>query len=227
VIDTSYLYACKHCGKKFTNEKYFMRHECTQMVRSKEILTPIGQQAYALYRAWLEKGKKKAPPIETFTTSTFYTSFMKFTNFIRQTSVSYPELYVELMLKQGISPALWTRDECYLIYVEHIQKNLDPYKQAEDTLLLLAERAEDNKIDICDVFKTMRYGEVLELVNKKKLSPWILFCSPKFKEWTAKLEPKEREYLMRGIGVVYWSNALQKRTDVVQAMKMIVDDLGL
>ena len=55
-----------------------MKHECTGMVRSREIQTVIGQQAYCLYKFWLEKQRKSAPLIDTFCTSSFYTSFIKF-----------------------------------------------------------------------------------------------------------------------------------------------------
>jgi hypothetical protein len=208
-------------------ERHFMAHECKEMLRSREVQTMIGQRAYILYKHWLEKQRRKPPPIETFVTSTYYTAFIKFATFCRDTSIADPELYVELMVKKGISPSLWMKDEPYGMYLEHMDKHADPYDQAERTLNCLATVAEKLEIPIGNVFAELRYGEMLELINQRQLSPWILFCSPKFKEWVAKLDEHERAHLMKSIGIVYWQMVLEKNPQVVQDMKTLVADVGI
>lgn len=226
-LDTKYLYQCKYCKKQFMKEKHFMAHECKEMLRSREIQTVAGQRAYISYKLWLEKQRRKPPPIETFVTSTYYTGFMKFAHFCKDTSIADPETYVEIMVKKGISPTLWLKDDAYAMYLEHMDKRADPYDQAERTLNCLATVAEKLEIPIGDVFAELRYGEMLELINQRQLSPWILFCSPKFKEWVAKLDEYERTNLMKSIGIVYWQMVLEKNPKVVQDMKCLVADIGI
>lgn len=227
MLDSKYLYSCKHCGRKFMKEGPFMKHSCKQMERSREVQTVVGQQAYALYKMWLEKQRRKPPPPETFAASTFYTSFYKFAEFTRETKVQSPETYVDLMVKDGLSPALWRGEEAYRRYIEHMDKKADPYKHAEDTIKVLDDCALVLKCDISEVFDHLKFGEVLDLLNKKHLSPWLLFCSTKFKQWVAKLDKHDSELLMKTIGVSYWADALERKPDVVKTMKEIATGLGL
>jgi hypothetical protein len=226
-LDTSFLYQCKFCKKRFTKERHFMAHECKEMIRSREIQTVVGQRAYILYKHWLEKQRRKPPPIETFVTSTYYTGFIKFATFCKETSISDPELYVELMVKRGISPALWTKDEPYSIYLEHIDKRADPYKQAEHTLECLAIVADKLGIQIDQVFDELRYGEMMDLINQRQLTPWILFCSSKFKQWVSKLDEYERTALMKAIGIGYWQMTFEKNPSVLADMKELVNGVGI
>lgn len=227
MLDTKYLYSCKHCGRKFMKEQPFMKHECQQMLRSREVQTVIGQQAYALYKLWLEKQRRKPPPPETFITSTFYTSFFKFAQFTRATGVNNPELYLDLMVKEGLSPALWRGDDAYRIYIEHIDKKLDPYQQAEATLKVLDDISLQKKCELKDVFTHLRFGEVLSLISKKHLSPWLLLCSSAFKAWAKDLDKADQELMMMTLGWHYWRDALEKEPEVVKDMQAIVQGLGL
>lgn len=226
-LDTSYLYQCKFCTKRFTKERHFMAHECKEMLRSREIQSVVGQRAYILYKHWLEKQRRKPPPIETFITSTYYSSFIKFATFCKDTSIADPEMYVELMVKQGLSPALWLRDEAYGYYLEYMDKRADPYTQAEHTLKCLGSVADKLEINIGDVFSELRYGEMLELINQRQLSPWILFCSQKFKAWIARLDDHERAVLMKAIGIGYWQMMLEKKPEIVKDMKMLAAGVGI
>lgn len=227
MLDTTYLYQCKYCKKKFMKEQPFMKHECQQMLRSREIQTVVGQQAYQLYKLWLEKQRKKPPPVETFITSTFYTAFFKFAQFTRATSVNRPEVYVDLMVKEGLSPSLWRGDDAYRMYIEHIDKKLDPYLQAETTLKVLDEIVMQKKVQLSSVFDSLAFGEVLSLVSKKHLSPWLLFCSGKFRAWMGKLDRSDQELLLMTMGYSYWKDVLDRNPAIVKDMQAIVTDLGL
>lgn len=227
MLDSKYLYSCKHCGRKFLKEQPFMKHECKQMLRSREVQTVLGQQAYALYKLWLEKQRRKAPPPETFAASTFYTSFHRFAEFTRQTGVQHPDTYVDLMVKESISPILWRSDEAYRIYIEHIDKKLDPYLQVEETLKTLDEVAREKSCSLAQVFEHLRFGEVLSMVSKKHLTPWLLFCSARFREWMGKLDKSEQELFLMTVGYTYWRKALDDNPAIVADMKLIAADLGL
>jgi hypothetical protein len=227
MLDTKYLYSCKHCGRKFMKEQPFMKHECQQMLRSREVQTAVGQQAYALYKVWLEKQRRKSPPPETFIGSTFYTGFYKFAQFTRATGINDPELYVDLMVKEGLSPTLWRGDEAYRIYIEYIDKKLDPYKQAEATIKVLDDIALQKSIDVSQVFSTLRFGEVLSLISKKHLSPWLLLCSNSFRTWVKELDKTDQEMLMLHMGWHYWRDALEKQPAVVKDMQEIAMGLGI
>lgn len=228
MLDTRYLYACKFCAKRFSKEKHFMAHECMQMKRSVEVQTAIGQQAYVMYKTWLEKQRKKPPAVEGFTSSTFYTSFLKFAHYCREHAIGpNTDIYMDLMIKQGISPALWVRPECYAQFIEHIDRKSDPYKLGEQTISVLLELADRLKVAPNKIFEELKFGEVLELLNQRRISPWFLFCSAGFKAWTQKLDPTERDLMYKQIGIGYWADALERKPEVVKDMKLLALELGL
>lgn len=209
------------------SDKVFLKHECKEMKRIREVRSPIGIKAYNFYKQWMEKQQRSAPPIETFLSSSYYSGFIKFANFVQNVHVSNPELYVDIMVKAKLAPSLWVFDDAYSMYLEHIDKKLDPYDQAERTIKCLGDVADALEIGIDSVFDELTYGDMLDLVNQRQLSPWILFCSKKFKEWVSKLDPTDRTNLMKAIGVVYWQMVLERNPSVVEDMKLIVNEMGL
>lgn len=221
------LYKCRHCLRNLPNERVFMKHECTQMVRSKEIQTQTGQMAYGLYKHWLEKARRKAPPIETFCTSAYYSSMMKFADWVKVTGIPDPKKYVELMLEGKVAPALWRRPESYQMYLEYVDKRSNPFEQAEITIETILALSDGLGVPPGEVFKSFKVGEILELIQQRRLSPWLLFCSKSFKDWTQSLHETDKQLLMKSIGIDYWAMRLEKSPDVVRSLKEIAGELGI
>src|SRR5574343_649552 len=211
---TQPLYSCKYCKKQFFKERAFMAHDCTQMQRSREIQTSIGQSAYGMYKLWLEKQRRKPPPPEGFMTSAYYTSFINFASWARETGIPDPQKYIELMVNSKISPALWRRNEAYQIYLEYVDKRSDPLEQVTLSMETMLALSEGLDVPIDKVFTHFSSGEITELIQQRRLSPWMLFCSRSFKDWINTLHEGERRELMRNIGIEYWSNKLEKSPDV-------------
>ena len=225
MIDASWV--CKHCKKKFVSERAFMKHECTQMIRGREIQTPVGQAAYGLYKIWLEKQRRAAPPVETFLTSAYFSSFMKFAAWVREVGIPDTAKYVELMTASKIAPALWRRNEAYQIYLEHLDKKTDPMEQAAMTVETIIALSEGLECQPGEVFSKFQAGEILELIQQRRLSPWLLFCSRSFKEWYQGLHESDRAALMNHIGIDYWANRMESKPKIVEELKGIAEALGI
>lgn len=224
---TEMAYSCKHCHRKFVSERAFMKHECTQMVRGREIQTVVGQAAYGLYKVWMEKQRRAAPPVDTFITSSYYTSFTRFATWVRETGVPDPQKYVELMVQAKIAPALWRRNEAYQIYLEHLDKKSNPLEQATTTVETILTLAEGLECAPGEVFSKFQAGEILELIQQRRLSPWLLFCSKSFKEWYQTLHDGDRAALMKHIGIDYWAMKMEKQPKVVEELKGLAESLGI
>jgi len=204
-----------------------MRHECTGMIRAREIQTIEGRQAYELYKVWLESQKKKGPSIETFCTSAYYSSFLKFTNWIRDTRVPDPGKYIEVMNEKKISPALWRRSEAYEMYLEFIDKRADPYDQVGVSVETIQALSDAWECKTEEVFSRLTLEELLELIQQRRLSPWLLFCSKSFKIFVSKLHPEDRSLLMTTIGSEYWAMKLERNPEVVVNIRKVVASLGV
>ena len=204
-----------------------MGHTCTQMERSKEIQTIVGQQSYRLYCYWLEKQRKKAPPIETFLVSTYYGTFIRFVEWSRDTGIPDNKKFIDLMIESKLSPSLWKRNEAYQIYMDYVDKRSDPLDQVAITIETISALSEGLGIPHGDVFGVFSCGEITELIQQRRLSPWLLFCSSKFREWTKTLRDDQRMQLMKNIGVGFWSDRLEKFPDTVKYIKEIAVDFGI
>lgn len=204
-----------------------MKHECQEMLRSIEIQTSIGQSAYGMYKVWLERQRRKPPPPEGFMTSSYYSSFIKFAHWCRDTGVPDPEKYIELMVSDKIAPALWRRTEAYQLFLEWVDKKSDPYDQISVSVETIQALAEGLEVKPREVFKRFTSGEIAGLILQRKLSPWLLFCSKSFKEWLGTLHDGERNELMKNMGIDFWSSRLEKAPEVVKNSKEIAEALGI
>lgn len=218
---------CPYCKKTFVLEKAFMSHQCKEKKRVEEIKTPLGQAAYQYYAQWMRLKKMKAPSIDTFITSRYYLSFIKFATFIQKLSISYPDAFMKLMVLRDIGPVLWCRDQTYTIYLEWIDKNEDPYQLVLTSIEILEKIAQQEKLDFFNIFNNLGYKRVLEFIRLRNISPWLLLHSDKFKQFLMGLENDETSLLMGIINVQYWSKVLSENTEVSKELVLIVKEIGL
>lgn len=220
-------FECKYCLKNFVREASFMKHECPQMKRVKDIQSKEGIAAYYLYSEWMKQKKHKVPEIESFSISRYFGSFVKFVHHVHKLNLPSTDLFIKLMVQKDLSPMLWCRDECYSLYLEWIDRKQDPIDQAAITVETLYKIAEAIEMPVGEVFKAMKSGEVMHLIRQRQLSPWLLLCSKAFKDFLKALSGPERDELLNLIGYNYWAEKFVTNPKVVENMKLIASELGI
>jgi hypothetical protein len=220
-------FECKYCLKNFVRETSFMKHECSQMKRAKDTGSKEGLGAYAMYSEWMKQKNHKVPPIETFSTSRYFNSFINFVHHAKKLNLPSTDLFIKLMVMKDLSPMLWCRDECYSLYLEWIDRKQDPIDQAAITVETLYKIAEAIEKPVVDVFKTLNANEVMHLIRQRQLSPWLLLCSTAFKSFLLALSGPERDELLNLIGYNYWAEKFAANPSVVENMKLIASELGI
>lgn len=218
---------CEYCNKSYKLETLFMRHTCTQKERTQELKRPEGLAAYTYYSDWMKISKYKAPSIETFATSRYYQAFMKFNIHVQRISLPNPQVFMKLMVEKEISPTLWSRDQCYGIYLEYLDKSSDPFEQIETSVHTIMKAAEIGDIEPKEVFKFLAPSEIIELIRRRQLSPWLLFCSVAFKEVLSSMDEHNNKTLLAVINMTYWSAKLKASPDIVESSKQIAKELGI
>jgi hypothetical protein len=197
------------------------------MERAEVIKTAIGQSAYAHYQIWMTKNRRRAPPIETFQTSVYFTPFIKFAEFARNVSLPNVEKYIELMVEKKISPTLWSRNECYSIYLEWNDRLSTPMEQAEISVDTIMKIADAGGVSPGEAFKVLHPADIMQFLIERKLSPWLLLCSKAFKSKLKEMNEGEQKEIMRLIGIDYWATKLERNPKVVEEMKLIAKELGI
>lgn len=221
-------FECKFCGGKFVYEDRFLRHKCKQMIRDEEFRTPIGQAAWHFYQEWMKAYRRQVPRSSAFLHSKFYSSFIRFAKFVKRVHLPDSELFVRLMKEKDISPTIWTNDQVYAIYLEFMDRKAPPLKQAGITVNTLMNLADEKECNVEDIFDHIAPNELIQLMRERRLSPWILLNSSKFKQFFVdRVSPEERIVLESIIRVHYWQQKFTSQPDDVERMRAFVRELNL
>jgi len=195
-------WTCEFCSHDFASERTFMKHRCRERERIDELRGPVGQAAYAYYSAWMRLNKRSVPPMETFASSILYNAFIKFANHVKRVNMPNPDGFVKAMVENGnVQPVLWCRDNVYAMYLQGYDKIVSPTTQFVNSLDLVMEYAKEYECEPNQVFEQIGVTKILDLVQKRKLSPWFLVSSTAFRTYMKSREEMEANRLEGGVQV--------------------------
>ncbi len=220
-------FRCNHCGHSFVYEDRYLRHRCKQMIRKEEVETILGQTAWFHYQAWMRAQHHLIPHIKSFLHSKFYSPFMRFAKFAKDVRIPDPDLYIKQMVALDMQPVLWTNDQVYVAFLEHMDRKVPANKNAQITIETLFDYADALGCDIGDVFSKIDANECIQLMRQRKLSPWLLLHIDKFKQFYAQLSRDQKIVLETIIRPKYWSEKLKNNPEIVEQMKRFVKELNL
>jgi hypothetical protein len=221
-------FKCHYCGTMFSSEVRFLKHKCKQMKRDEEFNTPMGKSAWLMYQQWMKAYKRQVPQSKSFLHSKFYNSFIKFAKFAKQVNVPDMDLFIWLMKERDISPVIWDTDEVYTMYLEFIDRQGNPNKLAEVTIETLFGYTETYNCDISDIFEHVTPQVIIQHLRERRLTPWILLHSKKFKTFFInKTTTEDRIILESIIRPKYWTEKFNKNQKIVELMKVFIKELRI
>lgn len=220
-------YQCKFCEKRFVHESRFLKHKCTQMIRHEEFKTHKGQIAWNAYRKWMKTNNKIVKYPDSFMHSRYYKAFMNYARFSKKVQLD-TNTFMWLMSQYKIQPSLWVTNESYTKYLEHMDRKEHPQKLAKITINTLLKIADAALVDVGEVFNVLHANEVIELVRQRRLTPWILLHSSKFRSFFLNKTTSEEQIILESIiRPNFWSRQFQEQPKLVQLMKTYVTELNL
>lgn len=197
------------------------------MKRAEEFQTPIGQAAWSFYQRWMKAKRYQVPRSDAFLHSKFYKPFIRFAKFAKRVNLPDVESFVWLMKEDDLPPVMWTNDEVYARYLEFLDRRADPQKRAKQTIKTLFAIADAASCDVSEVFDVITTPELIQLLRERRLSPWILLRSRKFKEFLTKATPEELTFIQTIIRPPYWKEKFEQRPQIVAKMDEYVKELGI
>lgn len=221
-------FTCKHCQKSFVRERSYLEHQCKQMKRQEELQSPTGQAAWLLYQSWFRAMKKMPPRSEAFIASKYFRTFMNIATFVQRVSMPKPEKFVWLMVQKDFPPTMWLLDEAYAMYIDYLEYTATPIEQVQISIDTLFSLAEKNDVDVDQVFTKIHPNDLIHLVRSRRLSPWLLLLSKKFKEYFVKVVTTEQRIILETlIRPENWVERFEKHKDTVDKIKQCVRELNL
>lgn len=218
---------CHYCNRRFTNEGTFMKHFCEPKRRAQELMSPIGQAAFGYYRDWMRLRKFSQQGAAAFLESKYYRAFINFAQLVVNANIANPEKYIQLMIAGEIQPVLWCRDSAYSIYIDWSDKLSDPLEQVQQSVNYLFDICDKDGVAIENIFQHLGAQEILSLIRQRRLSPWFLFCSPKFGAFLKTMDKSQLSVLNAIINSSYWGERFQKEQSTVTTIKDVIKEIGL
>lgn len=220
-------WTCHHCDHPFVSERVYMKHRCKEMLRNEELRSPLGQAAFSFYKEWMRLSNRRAPPIETFGSSRYYASFIKFANHVKRVHLPTPLTFVRSMVDNKLDPSLWTRDNVYALYMTGYDSVVSPTKQFVESIDVIAQLINEHNCDPDKIFHTLGVNKILDLAQKRKLSPWFLIASGAFRVYLASLDEDDYTRLSDGIQVSAMIPRIKKNETLFAELSKATKELGL
>jgi len=221
-------YQCDFCGQRFVREDRFLKHKCKQMERDEQFHSQDGQTAWSYYQSWMKAYRRVVPSPKSFLHSKFFNAFYRFALFVKRAQIPDTDIFIRLMREKDISPVLWDNDQVYALYLEHIDRRMGPIRHAEISINTLFDLADDSNVDVSEVFETITPNQLIQLIRQRKISPWILLNSSKFKEFfVSKTTSEEKIILESIIRPPYWKEKFQTKTKELTAIRKYITELRL
>lgn len=220
-------FECQYCRVNYATENGLLKHQCKTKERMDQVQTPLGQAAFLFYAKWMRSTGKSIPPISTFTTSRYYESFIRFARFNKAIKLPAVDVYVQVMKSKDIGPELWTNDTAYGIYLEHMEYNANPNVLAKITSETLEKLSEEYNCEISDVFTKGNKNEIIQLIRERRLSPWILLRSTRFKQFLSTCSDTQLDQVENLIDARYWKKRFTENPKVAQLMTLCAQELGV
>lgn len=220
-------YKCSDCGKIIKSEKVFLKHTCKEKIRRETMASPEGILGFTYYTYWLKHQNRGECSLETYLTSSYFNTFTKFSLFIKSHHVPRPYKYIDFMIRRKILPNLWTNNDIFSIYLNWHDTNSDPYEEARKTIENIMVTCETLEIQYSEFFTKVSMNYIVDMVQKRMISPWVLLNSGKFKTEIEKLSVDERVIIGKTIGFSYWFNKMNTQEKICADMKHICKEVGI
>lgn len=218
---------CSFCNKRFVHENSFLGHQCEPRRRIEELKSPLGQAAYGFYRDWMRLKKHSQPGADAFLESKFYRTFINFAQLVVDANISRPDKFMELMIEAEVAPVLWCREQCYALYLEWTDKMSDPLDEVQQSLNYLFDICDKEEVGIKTIFNHLGPQRVLSLVRQRRLTPWLLFCSPSFGAFLRTIDKTQLKVFNAVVNASYWGNRFQTERAIIANIKTIINELEL
>ena len=222
------IFVCEYCDAKFTKEQKYTLHNCEKKKRIKVINTTTGRSAFRYYCEWRKCNNYKPPVLSTFIDSKYFNSFIKFVEYSKNMNIPEPNEYIKFMSSKQLLPQHWDNDNAYVEYIQYFDLNRTPREQVNTSITTLATMARIFECDVADVLDHLRPGEMIKLLQARKLSPWVLLFSDKFHKFLLnKVSMEQGIFIQNFINPTIWQQRFKNNPTLVNEIKNSVKNLKL
>lgn len=185
----------------------------------------IGFQAYLKFYE-ICQGSSKLKTAQDFIKSPYYSAFVKFGRYIRNTKVIAPQQFILWVIKEGKKLDHWARDETYEEFLRYYLM----HEAAEDALVRFIKIADDwskeTDKDLSKYLKEETPNKVVSKIAEGRISPWVVYNCNSGVEFLEKLNEEQLELTYQWIDPDPWKKKLRDYFADTEYVKKILADAG-
>jgi hypothetical protein len=190
--------------------------------------TMDGQFAFIAFNNWRRFKKLPSVKVDVFTTSRYFNSFIRFAEYSRTQAIPDKIGFIRMMSEINLSPFFWCDYDVYDTYVKRFDESYPIDKKIEISIDTLTEIAETYNCPLADVFSNIPMIEVIKLITSRRLSPWLLLPSPKFKIFLMTRTTAEEQMLFSNfVDITKWRKEFEKNPELLLIVKQLNIKLGI
>lgn len=220
---------CKHCLKEFKTQAKFEQHKCKQMKRVEDAATPTGIAAFEYFREWMGAQRRTRPTHSMFLHSRHFQQFLDFVEFAQTIHLTEPKCFIHWCVKRKYTPDMWCTSEIYGRYLEYLDAldETDVNRRLESSAKMLIKLAKTLDCEVPDVFEHIHPNDIALLIQTRKISPWLLLRSAKFKKFLLGCSEEEQQVITNLVRPEYWATRMQQNRAAVQFATQVAQTLQL
>lgn len=227
VTKQSEEYRCDHCKRTFVRPNNFLKHLCEQKRRWQEKDKPANRIAF---EAWLKFYKmiqptRKKKEYTDFISSAYYIGFVKFGIYCVESSVIDPLNYVNHLLKENVPLDNWNSDKIYTTYLILHLRSEDSMTAVKRSIENMISLAENENVQLRDVFKYVSSNKICHYIINGKISPWIIYQSKTGPEFLSKLNDDQRNVIYPYIDPERWNIKFKRDGEEVKTINSLIKEM--
>jgi hypothetical protein len=200
-------YRCDHCKRSFVRPNSLLKHLCEQKRRWQDRDRPQNRIAFS---AWLKfyqqlQPSKKKREYTDFIASAYYGGFVKYGIYCCEVGVVNPNRYIDYLLSHNVPLDNWNSDSVYTKFLIQYLREEDGMDAVRRTLMTLLDIAEEENIQLRDVFRYCSANKLCHKIVGGKISPWVLYKTKSGQEFLSKLNEDQTTLIIDYIDPERWN----------------------
>lgn len=220
------MFPCEYCGVVLKTQKGIDGHLC----KRKKLIRDAGPsgmvKAYELFDFWIRYGgiARKSRTMDQFTNSPYFSLFVDLNNFVTREKIS-GKTYLKWLIDSKIKSHQWMKQEVVKAFTRHGATHGSLSETLVSSLKFMAKRCDEVGVDISDFFTSVGPSECLQFIRDGKISPWIIFLSPKSSSVLDRMSQEQANFITDFIDVEEWERKMA--TEKTEEAERILRELGL
>ena len=204
-------FKCQYCRKSYVKESTLASHLCEPKRRFQqrnEVGVRLGFMSYQKFYKFTQNKEKTT--YEKFSSSPYYTAFVKFGRHLHSINAIKPERFAEWVIKNNKKLDQWTKDVFYSEYLLEYIKNEDTQDALERSILEMQKWATENSSQVTHYFKYANENKITRAISNGRISPWIVYCSESGIQMLERLNQEQLSIVFEWIDPQYWNLKLKR-----------------